>query len=139
MKELTTIILGLIGLAGGGGGIWSVINLRATKAKMIADAQQTQANTATALGSFAVEVLLDPLKKRIGELEAEVAKLYLQVREAREAEAEVDRLKRKNTIADETIAELSRRIQAYEAQIAQLKAVIETLRGGGAVVVEPPN
>lgn len=116
MKDVTPILLGLIALLGGGGGIWSAFNLRATRQKMIADAQKTQADTATALGTFAVEVFLDPLKTRVKELEAEVELLRQRVREAREAEEEVDRLKR--------------RLREAEDQIAALRSTISTLQGG---------
>lgn len=115
MKDWTPVILGLIALLGGGGGIWSVFNLRATRRKMIADADKTTVDTATALGSFAIEVFLDPLKTRVRELEAEVNQLRERVREARDAEEEVDRLKRK--------------LRAAEAEIIALRATILALGG----------
>lgn len=116
MNSWTPIVLALVAVLGGGGGVWSALTLRATRQKLIAEAGKTQADTATALGTFAVEVFLNPLKTRVKELEEEVDQLRQRVREAREAEEEVDRLKR--------------RLREAEAQIQILNATISTLREG---------
>lgn len=114
MTSWTPIVLALVALLGGGGGIWSALTLRATRQKLIAEAGKTQADTATALGTFAVEVFLDPLKTRVRELEAEVEALRSKVREAREAEEEVDRLKRRLREAELQIETLKSTIARYE-------------------------
>lgn len=123
MKDLMPVVLALIGLVGGGGGIWSVVNLKATRQKMLAEAGKTNVDAVTALGNLAIDVFLDPLKTRVKELEAEVGQLRQQVREARDAEAEVDRLKRK--------------IAAKDDEIAALQATIVALRGGAPDVKGP--
>lgn len=100
MKEWLPIILALIGIVGGGGGIYSALTVGATRRKMIAESEGITANTMTVLGRSAVE-LLEPLRLRVKELEAEVESLRSRVRdltaELSERDATILRLSRRRS------------------------------------------
>lgn len=79
---LVTLLVALIGLAGGGGGIWAALTIGTAKRKMLAEAKATEAGTVTVLTKAAVD-LVEPLQERIRELEGESRELRKELRGAR--------------------------------------------------------
>lgn len=118
MKDWTPIILALIAVIGGGGGIWSALTIKATRRKLVADAEAVNANTTTVLGGFAVDVLLKPLRERIAELEQEVDELRRRVRESFRREEELDRLRSQIAEAEAEIGRLRATVAALRATVA---------------------
>lgn len=123
MKDWTPIILAFIAMLGGGGGIYAAFTVKATRRKLVADAEAVNANTTTVLGGFAVDVLLKPLRERIAELEKEVEELRRRVREAYQAQDEMEQMRAQ--------------IRRYEQEIAELKLTVKALSHGGTLIADP--
>lgn len=117
MSGWVSVVLAVLALLGGGGGVYSMATVGATKRKMLADTEATKAGTVAVLGKAAVE-LLEPLRTRVRELETDVDQLRQRVR----------RLNEDLDTRDQRIGVLEATSSQYQSEIVRLQAEVLRLQ-----------
>lgn len=131
--DLLPIILAVITLAGGGGGVWSLLTVGKQKRQLVAQANQLEAqgreqiaNTVKTLGAAAAD-MVEPLQRTLALAEARADTLNAQLQQAR---AEVGQLRTETERAYEDLRRIRLAVMDPNATIAGLRALVESLGNG---------
>lgn len=131
--DLLPIILAVITLAGGGGGVWSLLTVGKQKRQLVAQANQLEAqgreqiaNTVKTLGAAAAD-MVEPLQRTLALAEARADTLNAQLQQAR---AEVGQLRTETERAYEDLRRIRLAVMDPNATVAGLRALVESLGNG---------
>ncbi len=127
LPDWLTILISLIVALGGGGGMYQLLTVRATKRSVSAGTDKMKIDAVDVLSDTALSLVM-PLKEEVARLREQVAKLEVKLQEERDtADIRIRQLK-------DEIEERDKHIRAQGAEIIELRTRIRSHPGwpGGA-------